>query len=58
MSIDKQSRVRDIDQRLALIEKWAKLHVVRTVLGFAANLAFLMASAATFSVSCGVTVPF
>ncbi len=42
----------------ALIEKWAKLHGVRTALGFAATLAFLVASLVTFSVSCGVTVPF
>jgi hypothetical protein len=42
----------------ALIEKWARLHGVRTALGFAATLAFLVASLATFSASCGVTVPF
>jgi uncharacterized membrane protein len=27
-----------------LIEKWASLHAVRTALGFAATLAFLLAS--------------
>ena len=42
----------------ALIEKWGQLHEVRTALGFAATLAFLAASLATFSVSCGVTGPF
>jgi hypothetical protein len=42
----------------ALIEKWARLHGVRTVLGFGATLAFLVASLATFTVSCGVMVPF
>ena len=42
----------------ALIEKWGRLHGVRTALGFAATLAFLVASLATFSSSCGVTVPF
>ena len=42
----------------ALIEKWGRLHAVRTALGFAATLAFLIASLATFSVSCGVLVPF
>ena len=42
----------------ALIEKWGRLHGVRTALGFAATLAFLVASVATFSDSCGMTIPF
>jgi len=42
----------------ALIEKWGRLHGVRTALGFAATLAFLVASFVTFRVSCGVMVPF
>jgi hypothetical protein len=42
----------------ALIEKWGGLHGVRTALGFAATLAFLVASVATFSDSCGMTIPF
>ena len=42
----------------ALIEKWGRLHAVRTALGFAASLVFLVASLATFSSSCGVAVPF
>jgi hypothetical protein len=42
----------------ALIEKWATLHGVRTAFGLAATVAFLVASIATFDVSCGVTAPF
>ncbi|HEV2547233.1 MAG TPA: DUF1772 domain-containing protein [Stellaceae bacterium] len=42
----------------ALIEKWATLHLVRTAFGLAATLAFLVASIATFNVSCGVAAPF
>ena len=42
----------------ALIEKWGWLHGVRTALGFAATIAFLVASVVTFSVSCGLTGPF
>ena len=36
-----------------LIERWGRLHGVRTALGFAATLAFLVASLLTFYISCG-----
>ncbi|HEV2550999.1 MAG TPA: DUF1772 domain-containing protein [Stellaceae bacterium] len=42
----------------ALIEKWATFHGVRTALGLAATLAFLIASIVTFHGSCGLAAPF